>query len=48
MNDELNDSVDRGALAAEDGARLRRAAAVNVALLMADLNMNNCDVLSRL
>ena len=38
IKEELNDNVDRDALAAEGGARLRRAVTITVAL-MADLNM---------
>ena len=38
IKEELNGDVDRDALAAEGGKRLRRAA-VNVTFLMADLNM---------
>ncbi len=39
IKEELNDSVDRDALAAEGGKRLRRAVTITVAFLMADLNM---------
>lgn len=39
IDDVRKESVERDALAAEDGATLRRAAAINVALLMADRSM---------
>lgn len=39
IDDVRKESVESDDLAAEDGATLRRAAAINVALLMADRSM---------